>query len=229
MLTALSRALALLAAHRPAPALPTAVGHPDSLADHPAEDPAVYDMLCKADSIGVFQIESPRADEAAAAAQAAVLLRPRHLGGDRPPRPDPGRDGAPVPAPPRRQGAGPLPVPAARAGPREDARGAALPGAGRCGSRWWRRGSRRARRTSCGGSDAPALAREARGHEGAASRRDGGARHHARRTRRLIFHQLLGFAGYGFPESHSASFALLVYASAWTRSATTPPRSPARS
>ena len=33
----------------------------------------------------------------------------------------------------------------------------------------------------------------------------------------LIFHQLLGFAGYGFPESHSASFALLVYASAWLR------------
>jgi error-prone DNA polymerase len=33
----------------------------------------------------------------------------------------------------------------------------------------------------------------------------------------LIFHQLLGFAGYGFPESHSASFALLVYASAWIR------------
>jgi error-prone DNA polymerase len=33
----------------------------------------------------------------------------------------------------------------------------------------------------------------------------------------VIFHQLLGFAGYGFPESHSASFALLVYASAWLK------------
>jgi error-prone DNA polymerase len=28
------------------------------LADVPAEDPAVYDMLCRADSIGVFQVES---------------------------------------------------------------------------------------------------------------------------------------------------------------------------
>src|SRR5690606_9048421 len=28
------------------------------LQDIPAEDPAVYDMLCKADSIGVFQVES---------------------------------------------------------------------------------------------------------------------------------------------------------------------------
>jgi error-prone DNA polymerase len=32
-----------------------------------------------------------------------------------------------------------------------------------------------------------------------------------------IFQQLLGFAGYGFPESHAASFALLVYASAWIK------------
>ena len=28
------------------------------LASIPNEDPAVYDMLCKADSIGVFQVES---------------------------------------------------------------------------------------------------------------------------------------------------------------------------
>jgi error-prone DNA polymerase len=32
-----------------------------------------------------------------------------------------------------------------------------------------------------------------------------------------IFAHLLGFAGYGFPESHAASFALLVYASAWLK------------
>ncbi|MGV6819624.1 MAG: error-prone DNA polymerase [Parvularcula sp.] len=31
------------------------------------------------------------------------------------------------------------------------------------------------------------------------------------------FSQLEGFSGYGFPESHAASFALLVYASAWFR------------
>ena len=32
-----------------------------------------------------------------------------------------------------------------------------------------------------------------------------------------VFRQLVGFSGYGFPESHSASFALLVYASAWLK------------
>jgi error-prone DNA polymerase len=32
-----------------------------------------------------------------------------------------------------------------------------------------------------------------------------------------IFRQIQGFASYGFPESHSASFALLVYVSAWLK------------
>jgi len=32
-----------------------------------------------------------------------------------------------------------------------------------------------------------------------------------------VFSQLEGFSGYGFPESHSASFALLVYASCWIK------------
>jgi len=32
-----------------------------------------------------------------------------------------------------------------------------------------------------------------------------------------IFNQINGFADYGFPESHAASFALIVYASAYLR------------
>jgi error-prone DNA polymerase len=32
-----------------------------------------------------------------------------------------------------------------------------------------------------------------------------------------LFQQIRGFAGYGFPESHSASFALLAYVSAWLK------------
>lgn len=32
-----------------------------------------------------------------------------------------------------------------------------------------------------------------------------------------IFQQILGFGDYGFPESHAASFALLVYSSAWLK------------
>ena len=34
---------------------------------------------------------------------------------------------------------------------------------------------------------------------------------------RQIFRQIQGFGEYGFPESHSASFALLVYVSAWLK------------
>ena len=34
---------------------------------------------------------------------------------------------------------------------------------------------------------------------------------------RQIFRQILGFGEYGFPESHAASFALLVYVSAWMK------------
>ena len=34
---------------------------------------------------------------------------------------------------------------------------------------------------------------------------------------RRLFEQIKGFGGYGFPESHSASFALLAYISAWLK------------
>ena len=32
-----------------------------------------------------------------------------------------------------------------------------------------------------------------------------------------VFKQIEGFGGYGFPESHAASFALLVYISSWIK------------
>jgi DNA polymerase III alpha subunit len=62
MLSAIRRALALVSARR---------GREIRLQDVPAEDPAVYAMICRADTIGVFQIESR--------AQMAMLprLRPR--------------------------------------------------------------------------------------------------------------------------------------------------------
>src|SRR5690606_14994386 len=66
MLSAIRKSLALLTRHYREP------GAPDwSLADVPAEDPAVYDMLCRADSVGTFQVESR--------AQMSMLprLRPR--------------------------------------------------------------------------------------------------------------------------------------------------------
>ncbi len=49
MLTCLRKCLDLLARHH---------GRPLTLASIPAEDPEVYDMLCRADCVGVFQVES---------------------------------------------------------------------------------------------------------------------------------------------------------------------------
>jgi len=62
MLTAIRRALDFIGARR---------GEVFAMQDIPREDPAVYDMICKADTIGVFQIESR--------AQMSMLprLRPR--------------------------------------------------------------------------------------------------------------------------------------------------------
>ena len=49
MLSAIRRALALVATQR---------GQAFGLADVPAEDPVVYQMICRAETVGVFQIES---------------------------------------------------------------------------------------------------------------------------------------------------------------------------
>ena len=47
---------------------------------------------------------------------------------------------------------------------------------------------------------------------------DGMARRgYAEAFARQIYQQILGFGEYGFPESHSASFALIVYISAWLK------------
>ena len=43
------------------------------------------------------------------------------------------------------------------------------------------------------------------------------ARGHTRDFAERVFKQILGFGEYGFPESHAASFALLVYVSAWLK------------
>ena len=50
MLSAIKRALEFIAKRRGLPSF--------AMADIPKEDPAVYDMICKADTVGVFQIES---------------------------------------------------------------------------------------------------------------------------------------------------------------------------
>ena len=80
----------------------------------------------------------PRADEHAAAAEAAHLLRSRHRSRDRAPRPDPGRHGASLSAAAERHREGELSLAVARAwsagrtlqGAAQDARRAAVPGTG---------------------------------------------------------------------------------------------------
>jgi len=42
-------------------------------------------------------------------------------------------------------------------------------------------------------------------------------RGYGRQFAEQVFQQIRGFSGYGFPESHAASFALLVYVSAWLK------------
>ena len=53
MLTALRDCLELVEAHH---------GQRWRLHSIPQEDPGVYDMLCEADTVGVFQVESARPD-----------------------------------------------------------------------------------------------------------------------------------------------------------------------
>jgi error-prone DNA polymerase len=216
MLTALSRGLATLARHQPAPARPTPVPHPDSLATIPAEDPAVYQMASRADTIGVFQIESR--------AQMGLLprLQPRCFYdlviSVAIIRPGPIQGGMVHPFLRRRDGLeqvvypyAPLEAVLARTNGvplfQEQAMRLAVVAAGFTpGEADELRRVMTHRR-----SHEKLAAMKARLVAGMAEKRISGA------AAEQIFKQLLGFAGYGFPESHAASFALLVYASAWIK------------
>ncbi len=216
MLTALSRTLALLARHRPAPALPTPTPHPDSLASIPAEDPAVYEMLSRADSVGVFQVESR------AQMSLAPRLRPRSFYdlviSVAIIRPGPIQGGMVHPYLRRRDGLEKVRYPYAPLEPvlartlgvplfQEQAMRLAVVAAGFTpGEADELRRIMTHRR-----SHEKLAAMKARIVAGMAERRI------SRDDAEQIFKQLLGFAGYGFPESHAASFALLVYASAWLK------------
>ena len=207
MLSAIRRALAMIGELRSASF---------TMADIPPEDAGVYEMIRRADTIGVFQIESR--------AQMAMLPRLR-------PacffdlvievaivRPGPIQGGMVHPYLRRRQGLEPVTYPSAAVKAvlertlgvpifQEQVMSLAVVAAGFTPG------------------EADALRRAM-----AAWRRKGGLEPFEKRLKdgmlargyppefaAQIYRQILGFGEYGFPESHSASFALLVYVSSWIK------------
>jgi error-prone DNA polymerase len=188
----------------------------DRLAKIPAEDPTVYDALCRADTVGVFQIESR--------AQMAMLprLKPRRFYDlvveVAIVRPGPIQGGMIHPYLRRRRGEEATEPPHPVLEPilsrtlgvplfQEQVMQIAIAGAGYTGG------------------EADQLRRDM-----AAWRRTGSLERHRTRLARgfaergiskefseRLYQQIHGFAEYGFPESHASSFALLVYASSWLK------------
>ncbi|MQM29417.1 MAG: error-prone DNA polymerase [Candidatus Accumulibacter phosphatis] len=187
-----------------------------ALPDVPPEDPAVYDMLCAADTIGVFQIESR--------AQMAMLprLRPRHFYDlvieVALVRPGPIQGDMVHPYLRRRHGQEAI----------EPMRPEIAAVLGRtCGVPIFQ--EQVMQLAVVAGGFTPGEADQLR-RAMAAWRRKGGLepfeeklisgmrqRGHDEAFAQRVFAQIRGFGEYGFPESHAASFALLVYVSAWLK------------
>ena len=207
MLSALRKSFDLIAGYR---------GRRLTLADIPKEDPVVYEMIGQADTVGVFQIESR--------AQMAMLprLRPEKFYDlvieVAIVRPGPIQGGMVHPYLRRRQGLEPVNYPSAAVREvlartlgvpifQEQVMQLAVVAAGfspgeadrlrRAMAAWHRRGG-------LGPFERKLIeGMRARGYE--------------EEFARAIFRQIEGFGEYGFPESHSASFALLAYVSAWLK------------
>ena len=207
MLSAIQRALVMVGTKR---------GRPLALHQIPPEDPATYAMLCRADSVGVFQVESR--------AQMSMLprLQPRTFYDlvveVAIVRPGPIQGGMVHPYLLRRAGTEVEDYPHDEVRPalqrtlgvpifQEQVMQLAMiaaeftPGEAdqlrRAMAAWKRKGG-------LGPFYDRLVGRMIeRGYEPAYAER--------------IFKQIQGFGEYGFPESHAASFALLVYASAWLK------------
>jgi error-prone DNA polymerase len=207
MLSAIRRALDLASGYR---------GVPFTISDVPPEDPGVYEMVGRADTIGVFQIESraqmsmlPRLKPACffdLVIEVAIV------------RPGPIQGGMVHPYLRRRQGLEPVTYPSEAVRSvlsrtlgvpifQEQVMALAVVAAGftpgeadrlrRAMAAWRRKGGLEPFERSL--------------KEGMR------ARGYADDFADQIYRQILGFGEYGFPESHSASFALLVYVSAWLK------------
>ena len=215
MLTCIRKAFALIGNYK---------GEPLDLARVPREDPVVYGMLCKADAIGVFQVESraqmnmlPRLkpEKFYDLVIEVAIVRPGPIQGDMvhpylrrrskiedveypSPAPEHGPAdelkqvlGKTMGVPLFQEQAMKLAIVAARFTPDEA------------------NGLRRAMATFRNVGTIDTFREKMVG--GMISR--GYAQDFAERC----FHQIEGFGSYGFPESHAASFAHLVYISAWIK------------
>jgi error-prone DNA polymerase len=184
--------------------------------DIPPEDPATYAMLCKAESVGVFQVES----------RAQMTMLPRL----KPKcyfdlvievaiiRPGPIQGGMVHPYLRRRQGLEKVTYPNAAL---EKILGPT------CGVPLFQEQVMEIAMVAAGFS--PGEADKVRRSMAAWQRKGGLAdyrdklmsgmleRGYSAQFADQIYNQILGFGSYGFPQSHSASFALLVYTSAWLR------------
>ena len=207
MLTAIQKALELISLR---------TGSPMVMQDIPAEDKTTYDMICRADTIGVFQIESR--------AQMSMLprLQPREFYDlvieVAIVRPGPIQGGMVHPYLNRRQGKAPVTYPSevlkealgrTMGVPifQEQVMQIAILAAGftageadqlrRSMAAWKRTGTLEKYHAKL------VEGMKARGYDPAFAE--------------SIFEQIKGFSEYGFPESHAASFALLVYASCWIK------------
>ena len=191
-------------------------GRPFTMEDIPREDPAVYEMIGHADTVGVFQIESR--------AQMSMLprMRPRNFYDlvieVAIVRPGPIQGGMVHPYLRRREGSETVSYPSQAV---KDVLQRTL------GVPIFQEQVMRLTVVAAGFT--PGEADSVR-RSMAAWKRKGGLEHLERRlidgmTARgyeaefamQIYQQILGFGEYGFPESHAASFALLVYISAWLK------------
>ena len=189
---------------------------PLTLSSIPPEDPAVYEMIGRADTIGVFQVESR--------AQMSMLPRLKPVNfydlviEVAIVRPGPIQGGMVHPYLRRRQGLEPVDYPSLAVKKvlertlgvpifQEQVMQLAMVAAG----------------FTAGEADQLRRAMAAWKRKGGLDKFQGKllagmlARGYAADYAERLFRQIQGFGEYGFPESHAASFALLVYVSAWLK------------
>jgi error-prone DNA polymerase len=207
MLSALRRSLDLISTYNPAIC---------SMQDIPREDAATYEMLCRGESIGVFQIESR--------AQMAMLprLQPRQFYDlvveIAIVRPGPIQGDMVHPYLRRRSGEEPISYPSEAIKDvlaptlgvpifQEQVMKLSMIAAGFTGGE----ADQLRRAITNWGKNSKLLTFENKFKNGLL------ANGYSKQFADQLFEQVKGFGGYGFPESHSASFAILCYASSWIK------------